>query len=55
MFVLFQFARLATENIYVQSFTYCLCMQDQGLEMISEGLDTLKNMAHDMNEVWVVS
>ncbi|CAI0472372.1 unnamed protein product [Linum tenue] len=24
--------------------------QDQGLEMISEGLDTLKNMAHDMNE-----
>lgn len=25
--------------------------QDQGLEMISEGLDTLKNMAHDMNEV----
>ena len=26
-------------------------MQDQGLDMISEGLDTLKNMAHDMNEV----
>ncbi|XWS55806.1 hypothetical protein CRYUN_Cryun09bG0031800 [Craigia yunnanensis] len=25
--------------------------QDQGLDMISEGLDTLKNMAHDMNEV----
>ncbi|PSR98178.1 Syntaxin-71 like [Actinidia chinensis var. chinensis] len=25
--------------------------QDQGLEMIGEGLDTLKNMAHDMNEV----
>ncbi|GMI80982.1 syntaxin of plants 71 [Hibiscus trionum] len=24
--------------------------QDQGLDMISEGLDTLKNMAHDMNE-----
>ncbi|KVH90460.1 syntaxin-71-like [Cynara cardunculus var. scolymus] len=24
--------------------------QDQGLEMISEGLDTLKNMAQDMNE-----
>ncbi|KAL9399139.1 hypothetical protein Peur_008100 [Populus x canadensis] len=23
---------------------------DQGLSMISEGLDTLKNMAHDMNE-----
>lgn len=25
--------------------------QDQGLDVISEGLDTLKNMAHDMNEV----
>ncbi|KAE8717001.1 Syntaxin-73 [Hibiscus syriacus] len=25
-------------------------IQDQGLDMISEGLDTLKNMAHDMNE-----
>ncbi|XP_040869724.1 syntaxin-71-like isoform X2 [Glycine max] len=25
--------------------------QDQGLDMIAEGLDTLKNMAHDMNEV----
>ncbi|CAL9168430.1 unnamed protein product, partial [Musa hybrid cultivar] len=24
--------------------------QDQGLDIISEGLDTLKNMAHDMNE-----
>uniref|UniRef100_A0A6N2LAV0 t-SNARE coiled-coil homology domain-containing protein n=1 Tax=Salix viminalis TaxID=40686 RepID=A0A6N2LAV0_SALVM len=24
--------------------------QDQGLSMISEGLGTLKNMAHDMNE-----
>ncbi|KAL9331953.1 hypothetical protein ACSQ67_001563 [Phaseolus vulgaris] len=24
--------------------------QDQGLNMIAEGLDTLKNMAHDMNE-----
>ncbi|KAK7245147.1 hypothetical protein RIF29_39982 [Crotalaria pallida] len=23
---------------------------DQGLEVIAEGLDTLKNMAHDMNE-----
>ncbi|OWM82394.1 hypothetical protein CDL15_Pgr001968 [Punica granatum] len=27
--------------------TFCL---DQGLDMISDGLDTLKNMAHDMNE-----
>ncbi|CAL5426550.1 unnamed protein product [Camellia sinensis] len=24
--------------------------QDQGLDVISEGLDTLKNLAHDMNE-----
>ncbi|KAJ6804979.1 syntaxin-71-like [Iris pallida] len=24
--------------------------QDQGLDVIAEGLDTLKNMAHDMNE-----
>ncbi|KAM1143592.1 hypothetical protein TB2_032018 [Malus domestica] len=26
------------------------CSQDQGLDMISDGLDTLKNMAQDMNE-----
>lgn len=26
-------------------------VQDQGLDVIAEGLDTLKNMAHDMNEV----
>lgn len=26
-------------------------LQDQGLDMISEGLGTLKNMASDMNEV----
>ncbi|THG08900.1 hypothetical protein TEA_021732 [Camellia sinensis var. sinensis] len=26
-------------------------IQDQGLEVISEGLDTLKSMAHDLNEV----
>lgn len=25
--------------------------QDQGLDVIAEGLDTLKDMAHDMNEV----
>ena len=28
-----------------------MLLQDQGLDVISEGLDTLKNMAHDMNEV----
>lgn len=33
-------------------FYYCFTFtQDQGLDMISDGLDTLKNMAHDMNEV----
>lgn len=26
-------------------------MQDEGLDVIAEGLDTLKNMAGDMNEV----
>ena len=26
-------------------------MQDEGLDVIAEGLDTLKNMAHDINEV----
>lgn len=26
-------------------------LQDEGLDIISEGLDTLKNLAHDMNEV----
>lgn len=26
-------------------------VQDQGLDIISEGLDTLKNLANDMNEV----
>ncbi|KAI7751339.1 hypothetical protein M8C21_023436 [Ambrosia artemisiifolia] len=28
----------------------CICSSDQGLDVISEGLDTLKNMAQDMNE-----
>lgn len=27
-------------------------MQDEGLQVISEGLDTLKNLARDMNEVY---
>ncbi|KAK4377691.1 hypothetical protein RND71_003987 [Anisodus tanguticus] len=29
---------------------YLVCTQDQGLEVIGEGLETLKNMASDMNE-----
>lgn len=28
-----------------------LSVQDEGLDIISDGLDTLKNLAHDMNEV----
>lgn len=32
---------------------WALTFQDQGLDVIAEGLDTLKDMAHDMNEVSV--
>lgn len=43
-------------HTYFFSYDFCsspvlIILQDQGLDMISEGLDTLKNMAHDMNEV----
>uniref|UniRef100_A0A2N9FCF6 t-SNARE coiled-coil homology domain-containing protein n=1 Tax=Fagus sylvatica TaxID=28930 RepID=A0A2N9FCF6_FAGSY len=34
----------------VKQASLCFGFVDQGLDMISEGLDTLKNMAHDMNE-----
>lgn len=38
-------------SFHVLPFLFVLFfIQDQGLEMISEGLDTLKNMAQDMNE-----
>jgi hypothetical protein len=30
-------------------------IQDQGLDVIAEGLDTLKHMAGDMNEVMINS
>lgn len=30
---------------------YISFLQDQGLDIISEGLETLKDLAHDMNEV----
>jgi hypothetical protein len=40
---------------YIGQFVYMAdfftLSQDQGLDVISEGLDTLKNMAGDMNEV----
>ncbi|XP_007027295.2 PREDICTED: syntaxin-71 [Theobroma cacao] len=35
---------------FTQEYEMRRMKQDQGLDMISEGLDTLKNMAHDMNE-----
>lgn len=41
------------QNCYFWYLFYSL-IQDQGLEVIAEGLDTLKNMAHDMNEVLLV-
>ncbi|KAJ8899807.1 hypothetical protein K2173_019507 [Erythroxylum novogranatense] len=34
-----------------EEYEMCLVKKDQGLDMICEGLDTLKNMARDMNEV----
>ncbi|KAJ8623794.1 hypothetical protein MRB53_032324 [Persea americana] len=43
--------RLPTENRGIQLIKEnILHLQDQGLDIISEGLDTLKNLAHDMNE-----
>ena len=35
----------------IYDFVYLSIYQEQGLDMISEGLDALKNMASDMNEV----
>eukprot|EP01018_Ginkgo_biloba_P029336 Gb_06299 [translate_table: standard] len=37
-------------NQFRQEFAMRKAKQDQGLDMISEGLDTLKNMAQDINE-----
>uniref|UniRef100_A0A0C9RQ09 TSA: Wollemia nobilis Ref_Wollemi_Transcript_26411_1226 transcribed RNA sequence n=1 Tax=Wollemia nobilis TaxID=56998 RepID=A0A0C9RQ09_9CONI len=37
-------------NQFRQDFEMRKAKQDQGLDMISEGLDTLKNMAADINE-----
>ncbi|XP_065857505.1 syntaxin-71 [Euphorbia lathyris] len=39
-----------TSNQFRQEYEMRRVKQDQGLDMISDGLDTLKNMAHDMNE-----
>lgn len=37
-------------NQFRQEYEMRRIKQDQGLDMIAEGLDTLKDMAHDMNE-----
>ncbi|KAH9605303.1 hypothetical protein KSS87_013612, partial [Heliosperma pusillum] len=37
-------------NQFRQEYEMRKIGQDQGLDVIAEGLDTLKNMAHDMNE-----
>ncbi|KAK4776081.1 hypothetical protein SAY87_024042 [Trapa incisa] len=44
------FQESETSNQFRQEYEMRKMKQDQGLDMISEGLDTLKNMAHDMNE-----
>lgn len=43
------FSIVGAENPYMgDQFDF---IQDQGLDVIAEGLDTLKNMAGDLNEV----
>ncbi|KAK6943775.1 Target SNARE coiled-coil homology domain [Dillenia turbinata] len=44
------FQQTEESNKFRQEFEMQKMKQDQGLDMIAEGLDTLKNMAHDMNE-----
>ncbi|KAI4369170.1 hypothetical protein MLD38_017650 [Melastoma candidum] len=44
------FQQSEQSNQFRQEYEMRKMKQDQGLEVISEGLDTLKNMAHDMNE-----
>ncbi|KAG8647270.1 syntaxin-71-like [Manihot esculenta] len=44
------FQESETSSQFRQEYEMRRMKQDQGLDMISEGLDTLKNMAHDMNE-----
>lgn len=44
------FQQTDESNNFRQEYEMRKMRQDQGLEVISEGLDTLKNMAHDMNE-----
>ncbi|KAL1813203.1 hypothetical protein DCAR_0625500 [Daucus carota subsp. sativus] len=44
------FQQSEESNQFRQEYEMRKMKQDQGLEMIGEGLDTLKNMAQDMNE-----
>lgn len=44
------FQQTEESNKFRQEFEMRKMRQDQGLDAIAEGLDTLKNMAHDMNE-----
>lgn len=44
------FQQTESSSNFRQEYEMRKMKQDQGLDMISEGLDTLKNMAHDMNE-----
>ncbi|CAK7343002.1 unnamed protein product [Dovyalis caffra] len=44
------FQESETSSQFRQEYEMRKMKQDQGLDMISEGLDTLKNVAHDMNE-----
>eukprot|EP00257_Ricinus_communis_P023592 XP_015583620.1 syntaxin-71 [Ricinus communis] len=44
------FQRTEESDRFRQEYEMRRVKQDQGLEVIAEGLDTLKNMAHDMNE-----
>ncbi|KAL9374078.1 hypothetical protein Peur_033698 [Populus x canadensis] len=44
------FQETETSSQFRQEYEMRKMKQDQGLDMISDGLDTLKNMAHDMNE-----
>nr|XP_010924473.1 syntaxin-71 isoform X1 [Elaeis guineensis] len=45
------FQQTEESNQFRQEYEMRKMKQDQGLDIISEGLDTLKNMAHDMDEV----
>ncbi|KAI7998393.1 Syntaxin-71 [Camellia lanceoleosa] len=45
------FQQTEESSQFRQAYEMQKVKQDQGLEVISEGLDILKNMAHDLNEV----